>query len=55
MRVLIDSSASSIQACFVLWFPTLRQLSPQQFTGVLDGIASGIGISNYLQAFLWYV
>ena len=50
-RILIDSSASTIQASLVLRFAILRQFSPQQFAGVLQGIASGIGISNFLPAF----
>ena len=48
---LIDSSASTIQAYLVLCFPILRQVSPRQFTGVLQSIAAGIGISNFLRAF----
>ena len=36
----------------VLLFPILRQVSPRQFTGVLQGIAADIGISNSLRAFL---
>ena len=50
-RILIDSSASTIQAYLVLCFPILRQVSFRQFTGVLQGIAAGIWISNILQAF----
>ena len=37
---------------FGLAFPILRQVFPRQFTGVLRGIAAGIGISNFLRAFL---
>ena len=37
---------------FVLCFLILRKVSSRQFTGVLQGIAIGIGISNFLQAFL---
>ena len=40
---------STIQA--YLLFPILRQVSPRQFTCVLQGIAAGIGISNFLPAF----
>ena len=36
----------------VLLFPILRQVSQWQLTGVLSGIATGIGISNFLRAFL---
>ena len=50
-RILIDSSISAIQAYLVLFFPILWQISPRQFTGVLQGIAAGIGISNFLRAF----
>ena len=50
-RILIDSSASTIQACLVLCFAILRQVSPRQFTGVLQRIAGGIRISNFLRAF----
>ena len=41
-----------ITSIFVLCFPILRQVSPRRFTGVLQGIAAGIGISNFLRAFL---
>ena len=51
-RILIDSSASTIQASLVLRFAILRQFSPRQFDSVLQGIAAGIGISNFLRAFL---
>ena len=51
-RILTDSSASKIQAHLVLLFPILLQVSPQQLTGVLQGIAAGIGISDFLRAFL---
>ena len=44
--------ASTIQAYLVLRFPTLRQVSPRQFTGVLQSIAAGIGTSNFLRAFV---
>ena len=50
-RSLIDSSASKIQAYFVLRFPILRLVSPRQFTSVLQGIVAGIGMANFLQAF----
>ena len=49
-RILIVSSASTIQAYLVLLFPILRQVSPRQFTGVLQGIAAGIGTSTFLRA-----
>ena len=49
--ILIDSSASTIQAYLVLRFPILRKVSPRQCAGVLQGIAAGIGISNFLRAF----
>ena len=51
-RILIDSSASTMQAYLVLRFPILRQVFPMQFAGVLQGMAAGIGISNFLRAFL---
>ena len=51
-RILAVSSASTIQARLVFFFPILRQTSPRQFTGVWQGIAAGIGISNFLRAFL---
>ena len=47
----IDSSASTITSMFGLVFPILRQGSPPQFTGVLQGIAAGIGISNFYEHF----
>ena len=50
-RILIDSSASTIQAYLVLCFPILWQVSPRQIAGVVQGIAAGIGISNFLRAF----
>ena len=50
-RFLVVSSASTIQAYLVLIFPILRQVSPRQFTGVLQGIAACIGISHFLQPF----
>ena len=50
-RILIDSSASTIQAYLVLCFPIRLQVSPRQFTGVLQGIAAGIGTSNFQRAF----
>ena len=51
-RILTDSSASSTQAYLVLRFQILLQVSPRHFTGVLQGIAAGIGISNLLRAIL---
>ena len=44
------SSASTIQAYFVTRFPILRWVSPLLFTGILQGIAAGIGTSNFLCA-----
>ena len=46
------SSASTTQAYFVLRFPILRWASPLLFIGVLQGIAAGIGTSNFLRAAL---
>ena len=39
------------QASFVLLFPTPRKVSPLLNIGVSQGIAAGIGISNFLRAF----
>ena len=50
-HILIGSSASTILAYLVLRFPILRQVCPLQFAGVLQSIAAGIGISNFLRAF----
>ena len=50
--VLMDPSALTIQAYLVLCFPILRQVSPRQLVGVLQGISAGIGISNFPRAFL---
>ena len=50
-RILKDSSASTIQAHLILCFPILLQVSMRQCTGVLQGIAAGIGTSNFLRAF----
>ena len=47
---LVLSSASTTQAYFVLRFPILRWASPLLFIGILQGIAAGIGTSNFLQA-----
>ena len=47
---LVLSSATTIQEYQVLRFPILRQVSPLQFTDVLQGIAAGIGTSNFLRA-----
>ena len=45
-RIFIDSSASAIQAFFVLCYPILRQVSLLLwYIGVLQGIAAVIGIS----------
>ena len=41
----------TMQVYLVLCFPVLRQVSPRQFFGVLQGIAADIGISNLLRAF----
>ena len=42
------------QAYFVLCIPILRWISPWLFIGVLQGIAAGIGTSNFQRAFsLW--
>ena len=49
-RILTDSSASTIQANVVSRFPTLRQVSPRHFAGVLQSIAAGIGTSHFLRA-----
>ena len=46
------SSASIIQAYFVLRLPMLRWVSPLLFIGILQGIAAGIGTSNVLRAAL---
>ena len=47
---LVISSASTIQAYFVLRFPILRWVSPLLFICILQGIAAGIGTSNFLRA-----
>ena len=47
---LVLSSASTTQAYFVLRFPILRWVSPLLFLGILQGIAAGIGTSNFLRA-----
>ena len=44
------SSASTTQAYFVMRFPILRWVSPLLFNGILQGIAAGIGTSNFLRA-----
>ena len=49
---LVLSSASTTQAYFVLFFPILRWASPLLFIGILQGIAAGIGTSNFLRAAL---
>ena len=51
-RILIDSSASTIQAYLVVCFPILLQVSPRHVASVLQSIAAGIGISNFLRAAL---
>ena len=53
MRTLIDSSATTIQAYLVLCSPIVRQVSLLlRHNEVLQGIVVGIGISNFLRAFL---
>ena len=47
---LVLSSASTIQAYFVLRFPILRWVSPLLFIGILRRIAAGIGTFNFLRA-----
>ena len=47
---LVYSSASTTQAYFVLRFPIFWWFSPLLFIGILQGIAAGIGTSNFLQA-----
>ena len=47
---LVLSSASTTQAYFVSRFPILRQVSPLHFIGILQGVAAGIGTSNFLRA-----
>ena len=47
---LVLSSASTIQAYFVLRVPILWWVSPLLFIGILQGIAAGIGTSNFLRA-----
>ena len=44
------SSASSTQAYFILRFPILRWVSTLLFIGILQGIAAGVGTSNFLRA-----
>ena len=46
------SPASTTQAYFVLRFPILRWVSPLFFIGILQGIAAGVGTSNFLPAAL---
>ena len=50
MRILVDSSASTMHAYLVFRFSML-QVFPRQLTGVLQGIAAGIIISNFLRSF----
>ena len=47
---LVLSSASTMQAYFVLRFPILRWVSPLLFIGILQGIAAGIGTSDFVRA-----
>ena len=49
---LVLSSASTIQADFVLRFPLLLWVSPLLFIGILQGVAANIGTSNFLRAAL---
>ena len=49
--LVIVSSASTIQAYFVLCSPTAQQVSLYGQRWSLQGIAAGIGISNFLRAF----
>ena len=51
IRILIDSSALTIHACFVLCCPTVQQVSLCLWSWSLQSIAAGIGISNFLRAF----
>ena len=51
VRHTFQSYPHRIQAYLVLCFPILRQVSPRQFVGVLQGIAAGIGTANFLQSF----
>ena len=46
------SSASTAQAYFVLRFPIPRWASPLLFICIFQGIAAGIGTSNFLRAAL---
>ena len=51
-RTLTDSPASTIKAYFVLCSPIVRQVSLLlRHTEALQGIAAGIGMSNFLRAF----
>ena len=47
----MDSSASTILTCYVVLFPIPQKVSLPLFIGILQGIAAGIGISNFLRAF----
>ena len=51
MRFLVDSSASTTEAYFVLRFFSTLQVSLYFSRRVLQGIAAGIGTSNFLRAF----
>ena len=51
MRFLIDASGSTVQAYLVLRSSTVRQVSLYFSRSSLQGIAAGIGISNFLRAF----
>ena len=50
-RFLVDSSASTMHAFFVLWVPEVLQVSLYFPPLVMQGIAAGIGSSNFLRAF----
>ena len=46
----VEGSTLTTQAYFVLRFPILRWASPLLFNVILQGIAAGIGTSNFLRA-----
>ena len=54
MRILIDSSASTIQAYFCLVFPTAQQVSLHGQCWSLQSIAAGIGISTFYEHFSFH-
>ena len=49
LGLVLPSSSTHI---FVLYFPILRWVSPLLFNGMLQGIAAGIGSSNFFRAAL---